>query len=291
MAEAVIGLAASSLGLATFACTLIKSVIKIRSFCADVKDAPEELQDLLDRLENLANFLQDLGQQQAEGPNVPRDALQVQKCVVLFERALKCINDTASQLQKELGRKKHLTAFKIVLKKEVLGTLLSKLDRSERDLELAHSIYARAETQRQFDGLLKIVEEVRSGQVEVFDNTNQIVTHLQTSPTASISDRRQRRLHQQRRCGSTTIEPVSQIRLQLPSWLCTYAWNVAVRRAVSGWTIAFKSYRIIESRHPAFEMCEYGRLDEFKESLFRGAITIHDQMVNGVTFFWVSTLY
>ena len=57
---------ASAVGIAAFAQQLAQSVLKIKAFCADVKNAPQELQDTLSQIENISNTMTRLSRGEAK---------------------------------------------------------------------------------------------------------------------------------------------------------------------------------------------------------------------------------
>ena len=140
------GVVASSLGIATFAGTLVKSVIKLKGFCANTRDAPAELDDLLDRLENLAIIISDFESESVREAGITPNATHIHKALSMCQNALQRINETALQLHSEICRRKCRGALKTVLKRDTIETLLRKLDRSERDLDLAISFYTSIQT-------------------------------------------------------------------------------------------------------------------------------------------------
>ena len=58
MAEAV-GLVAGGINIGTVAVQIISSILKIRSYLEQVRDAPEDIHDLIEELENVCNLLAD----------------------------------------------------------------------------------------------------------------------------------------------------------------------------------------------------------------------------------------
>ena len=113
----------------------IKVVKVINGALADVRNAPEEIQLLRDRLAYLDVFLQDLQHRREEGHlRSPQDLALLER---LRLRAHKCVDDIGEFVEKSLrvtkdGEQK-IDAFKWITRRSKLEELSKKLD----DLEVA----------------------------------------------------------------------------------------------------------------------------------------------------------
>ena len=79
-----------------------------------------------------------------------------------------------------------------------------------------------------------------------------------------------KRLEMQSRRRSYDVR--SQAILKTPTWLSHTVWEMAVERAISGWTFTFRSYslwRFSSSESPIFDACMYGDLACIQRSFDR----------------------
>lgn len=67
MAEAV-GVLASGIAIGTLAAQITSSVIKLKSYWDQVRDAPEDIKDLMEQIDNYNNVLAQLEEGQRQSP-------------------------------------------------------------------------------------------------------------------------------------------------------------------------------------------------------------------------------
>lgn len=67
MAE-VIGLFASGISISTLTAQITSSIIKIKGFCDQLKNAPEDIQDIVGQLEMIHSLLADIEDDQRQNP-------------------------------------------------------------------------------------------------------------------------------------------------------------------------------------------------------------------------------
>ena len=236
--------AAGALGITGIALQLSSSIFKIKKFCAEVQNAPDELQTIVQEIENLSNILASFTKDEPElaSSETLDDAFQAS--LGLCSKAVSRLSAVVSQLHGPTERIRIRNKVKIVLKRERIQSILEKLDRSKADLHLAYSIYENAQRRREFDSIRKYMDEERSNRIQMVEYIRTI-SQEQTAEHYADDDNLTREIR--RRKIGTPFKHGSRIEIciQLPRWLCQYAWDVAVERACGRLTMTLKSYKIL----------------------------------------------
>ena len=148
MAEAV-GLAASGIAIGTLAAQIASSVIKLKSFYDQVKDAPEDLRDLIEELEILQDVIADIEHDQEQNPisSLLLDSVSNSKCLQLCRRGASQLRELTNQLNGELeaqkGVRKKWVSGKVIFKKDKINKYKVRLEYAIRLLILSQQSYTR----------------------------------------------------------------------------------------------------------------------------------------------------
>lgn len=139
MAE-ILGAVASGLGVAEFALTVGESMSKLRRLWKDVQEAPETIAALKSEISQLEKILLDLDN--GPGPTVlppagPVPLLNDQPttpitahCREALRDLQAMIDDVSGEINSVKRRKRHLSKFKIVLKKGDIEKFQARLDKA-----------------------------------------------------------------------------------------------------------------------------------------------------------------
>lgn len=146
MAE-VLGVVASGIAVAQLAGQIAGSIVKLKDFWSQVKEAPAEINYLLRELESLNLMLQQMQDDRSQQSLLPLSThnICVQKSLELCKDCARemcdLVNDLASKVQskKEWGKK--VGSAKIVLKKEDIKNLKRRLKSSIRLLSLSYQYH------------------------------------------------------------------------------------------------------------------------------------------------------
>jgi hypothetical protein len=140
MAEAL-ALVSSGVGLASLAVQLVDSAIKLRCLWTDVKDAPEEVINLVHEIEVLGRLLGTIKAVHASVPgNAMFDAI-FDQCCTLCEQGARNLESVARDLETLIKQKRTMGALRVVLKKDVVAEHRSRLERAKTSLLLAQQTY------------------------------------------------------------------------------------------------------------------------------------------------------
>lgn len=141
-------LAAGVIAIVTATGQAAKLTFKLKKLCDDIKEAPDEIRDLLDDLEATGEVLQAI-EGQLQDATAPAEAWGTSRLEAVLRRsqlAVKPLEEALSLLQQELDRsqgraRRKLVSAKIVLKKPVLDRLEGKLRRALQLLQLSTQIH------------------------------------------------------------------------------------------------------------------------------------------------------
>ena len=147
MAE-ILGIVASGVSIGSIAIQIVGSVQQILDFWSSIKDAPSDIQDLLEELQILANLLLEFD----NNPNASKQAAAA-KATEYCKNAATSIDSVVKDLAdgfKDLAdgfamskARRRWTAVKAVLKEKKLTRSLQRLERAKLMLSLAQQCYTQ----------------------------------------------------------------------------------------------------------------------------------------------------
>ena len=269
---------ASGMGVAAFALQLAQSVTKIKKFCADVKNAPGELQEILDQIENISTIMARLGREETHSPSSSMNEDILQGSLQICQKAVDRISALASDLQDEMKSRRLRTSVRTVLKQDTIEKMLAKLDRSKTDLHIAYSMYTDARRMKELENLRRCIGEMRDGQIQMMDYTRTVSMHHPEAEDKNMPNPKRR--HSTRR---KAMECSQTLHIQLPRWLCQYAWDVAFVRASGCWTVSLRSFRVLGNDRAIWDVFYEDDVDGIRDLLDRRQLSIHDQTGAGRT--------
>lgn len=129
MAE-VVGIIASGVSLAGLVGTVTKVTTQIRTLYDEIQDAPEEVDFRLQELQILAGILE-------ESISVSSKAKAL--CELCYSELQLILVELQSQTHRSRGLKRKMASAKVVVKKDVMTKLDTRLERSIQLLMLANS--------------------------------------------------------------------------------------------------------------------------------------------------------
>jgi hypothetical protein len=140
-AMAEIGVIASGMGIASLAFQVADSILKLKEFLDNVKEAPEEIKYLIEEIDTLSILLSGLD---ADIPNKESelDSSSMRKCWVHCSRGLGILEAIVRELDMDIGKRRRIGSFKAVLKKGSIERLKDRLKSAQIMLLMAHQIYS-----------------------------------------------------------------------------------------------------------------------------------------------------
>lgn len=267
---------AGSLGIIGVAQQLTTSIIKIKSFCKDVKDAPEELLDTISSIENFNNILMRLGEHQDRRLQQMKNDYLLHESVALCEKATDRIASLANHLQLGIERRTYRGSIKAVLKKKEVKAMLEKLDRSKFDLHFAYSLFTEACRQDDAKDIRRYFEEDRDQRTQILLNA----ANRALCGAKDDEDRASEKVISANKSRTYSGQRFRTSRIRLPGWLCRYAWDVAFVRASGQWTVSLKAFKIIDHSHPVRKLIRHDDVSGIRRLLEDRQLSVHDQISN-----------
>ena len=277
--------AAGALGIVGLAQQLAQSLLKIRSFCKDVKEAPIELQETISSLERASRLLirldePDTGAAITSGgsnADVFRDSLE------LCKDATNRIAVLSSELQRRMNHKRFRSSVKVVRKKRDFKSMLEKLDRSKADLNMAYSMYTNARRKAEHKTICRRFDEERHTQLVIMETVRTLTRpHVRDDGDLDPDSAEERTKGKPKKSRALGTETSVMVQIRLPLWLCQYAWDIAVQRAGGTWTASLKTYRIVDfDSGDLSEIFEVDDVDGIRKLLQERQLSIHDQDEHG----------
>jgi len=150
MAEVVVGVIASGISIGTLAAQITSSIIKLKSYWDQIQDAPEDMRDLIEELEDLNQLLIDIEEDQRQNPmsNLILDPSSSSRCLQHCKQGATRLKELADSLSEDMKgsskSKRKWASVKLVLKKDKIDRYRIKLQRVISLLNLSHQIYTRS---------------------------------------------------------------------------------------------------------------------------------------------------
>lgn len=136
MAEAF-GVAGSAVGIISLALQLGEGISKLRDFWKAVKDAPEEILDILDELESTHEVLKEIEHNLGNQTISPAATRSLGFC----QKGMNILHSAVKELDGEMRKRKKWGGVKMVMKKELLEKMEKRLGRASSLMIMAHQNY------------------------------------------------------------------------------------------------------------------------------------------------------
>ncbi|GAW26651.1 putative ankyrin repeat-containing protein [Rosellinia necatrix] len=305
MAEAL-SLAASGIAVAQLVKQVGKSIIKLKQLWDELQDVPSTIANLLDQIDCLdpALWAAENSFSQASLPPIIWDDRIASRSTAYCRKALDSLNEIVDELTAQihrpgkLGRK--LRRINVVLKKEQLKCLESRLQSAVRMLMLAQQSYLVALTrvqpeiiiQRFTEVTMPLVAKARQDDLQL-DRARGFYSHRHRLPSQPAHpdndggpDHRDLVPYQSMRRQDIVI----LVRFRLPTWLCRRAWELQSSRSYGNWRINLLSYRTIPDDSEVFRIAKFGKPEELRALFDSGVASPYDRSVGSQTLLHAAVL-
>ncbi|KAL3425325.1 hypothetical protein PVAG01_02116 [Phlyctema vagabunda] len=306
MAEAV-GLVASGISIGTLAVQIAVSLKKLRSYWQDVKDAQQDVNDIVERTELLQSLLAQLDADQSRNPvsSMLLGQGSMISCLAHCEKAARSLEDLVEDLSRNIDSKsksKRLRAAnRVVFNKDKLDRYERKLGNALQLLSFANQSYSMSLLQQQPE---IIVSRVLQAGV-VIANSH----HLSQNETLSQAAGRKSNITSLNRrsqnylprsfmnylFGSMQISVENQqicealdqryyevyINARAPAWLVNKCWEIQARGVYTGWEFRFTISRTHSENSTVDIAIKNDHVEQLKAYFQRGEVGISDTFVCG----------
>lgn len=150
MAE-ILGVVASGVSIAAFAGQIVSSIMKLKSYIDQVKDAPEHIRILVDEIDDLQLLLSELSDDQSRYPHQEMLAgnksvmRSLESCQRGVDRLRWVVDEIASDFGMLKPMRRKLISVKVVWKKGKIEKYRADLAATVRLLTFAYQIYTKYE--------------------------------------------------------------------------------------------------------------------------------------------------
>ncbi|KAK3616771.1 hypothetical protein LTR56_025732 [Elasticomyces elasticus] len=171
-------------GVVGLAIQLADSVKKLQAFVVLMKDAPTELQELVEYIDTSRQWLDSISTTRVHA----MDPALTLRCEGLCRKAVERIAVVARELEQGMQTKKRRTAMKLAWNTDEMERLRKRLESSKLDLHLAHSIFESEQLRAE---ILHQGRLSRDTMVDLHQEAYTRYQDLQQGVSQSINDGRQ----------------------------------------------------------------------------------------------------
>lgn len=137
MAE--LGIAASGIGIASLALQVGDCIVKLKTFCDAVKNAPEEIGYLIEEIETLSLVLSEFEASDAAVSTIRQESTS--RCLLFCQKAASILSELVKDVEAEIRKRKRIGSVKAVLKRDAIKKLRERLMSAQSMLMLSNQIY------------------------------------------------------------------------------------------------------------------------------------------------------
>ena len=243
MAE-VFGIAGGAIGAVSLSIQLAESLQKVKSFYAAVKNAPTQVEELIEEIEIMQDILSDLesGSQSAHLAS----SASMRRCMKFAQRATKSFVAFSGQLQTRIKKSRFHGGVKFALSRDDIKEMLDQLERTKSSLNLAYSLYQQATFEDRHAALLSAVSSSQGVAVGTAQETVKLERSVsQISRHSCLS-------------GSRLFH------MTTPEWISNTIWQFEMRRSIAGFYILLRTYGVVPYDAPVLEACKKGDVIEMQ---------------------------
>lgn len=237
MAE-MFGIAAGAIGVVSLSIQLAESLQKVKSFYAAAKNAPTQIEELIEEIEIMQDILSDL-ESGSQSANMASSA-SMRRCMKVAQLATKNFVAYSGQLQTRIKKSKFRGGVKFALSRDDSKEMLDQLERTKSSLNLAYSLYQQATAEDRHAALVSAVSLSQGVAVGTAQNTVTLERSLSQVSRRSI-------------CSGTRL-----FHFSTPEWISNTIWQFEMRRSIVGLNIMLRTYGVIPMDAPILRACIRG---------------------------------
>ncbi|TVY68794.1 hypothetical protein LSUE1_G008268 [Lachnellula suecica] len=272
----------AELGLAIFSIAIQvgDSIRKLKTFCDNVKEAPDDIMCLLNEIEMLNNVLSQAGSSTASD-NL-RSLEPAFTSLDWCRQSADILDVVVRDLDGEIRRRKTMGSLKAVLKKGMIEKLKDRLERAKTLLMLAYQMQER-ELHRQSEDAHRrqfaILQASASLSVDILLSLRPAQnqhTRLVSCDRSSTQEQALPRTSSDSKSLDLAIVRIKKGRSQQQSFMAklggprwtyftTCAMEFSARKAPAGWDFTIRSYNIVPESSPVIQFARDGNLLEINK--------------------------
>lgn len=279
MAEAF-GIAAGAFGVISLGVQLAESVQKVRGFCANVKNAPSRLADLIEEIAEMSDLVKELEHKNQSADLVASPIMQ--RCIKSSRKAIGYFETFAGELQDRMERGKLRGRSSFAMRQKDIEQMLVRLERAKTLLVLAYMQYQQFVQQQQYDAISQSIKDLASNQGVVpqksrtghapEDSTLNTIPQHQVFTSSSYQRLRRQQV----------------FNVNIPAWLSNRIWQLALDKSISGWHFTMRTYGVVSKDSAIVKACETGDILEMRRLFDAGVASPFDHTELGESLLDVS---
>lgn len=133
-----------SIGIVSLAIQLADSIKKLRDFCEDIKNVPDDIKYITYQLDTLNLQLGGVAKEQRANP-VDFDSDEgLKQCLTACQKGTAQLVTIVKELEAGIANKGRMGALRAVLKKQRLAALGARLDSAKTSLMFSYMMYSKS---------------------------------------------------------------------------------------------------------------------------------------------------
>ena len=250
MAEAF-GIAAGAVGVVSLSIQLAESLQKVKGFYAAVRNAPPQIEELIEEIEIMQDILSglELGSQSANATS----GMNMQRCMKVAQRATRSFATFSGELQSRVKKSKCRGGVKFALSRDDMKRMLDHLERTKSSLSLAYNLYQQATSEERHIEMMHAMLSSQGASVQknVKASPSTQSRSVSTDSAASI-------LHHTFTAGEQLF------RMRTFKWMSKTIWQLEAKRSIAGLSLSLRNYGVVSFHAPIFKSCREGNAVEMQ---------------------------
>ena len=312
-----LSITAAAAGFLSLAGQLGDGLLRLQALTATFRHASEDVQILTAETDNLRYILDTVGSRLYHASEPISDVRPLQRALDQCRNVQGKLNIVLASLN---TRKRSATGLRMIMKKGSLREILLDLERSKSSLLLAFQSFeaqdamstkfcvvdlaqlhrmAQAESTQRSDLILKELRSLQRelkriqcsdhGQVRKAVDAQHARRNFEASvsrlQTGQFSDQSKTSMDvdtgDDRQVAATCSFETMTVHVNVPLWFVKRQYSICVRKAISGWTFTFRSYRIVTDPFcdPFLVACLVEPVSKVRSLLLTGQASLFDQFV------------
>ena len=262
------GIAAGAIGVVSLSIQLAESLQKVKGFYTAAKNAPPQIEELIEEIEIMQDILNDL-ESGSQSANLASSA-NMQRCMKVAQRATKSFATFSSELQIRAKKSRFRGGIKFALSRDDIKHMLEQLERTKSSLNLAYNLYQQATAEDRHAALVSAVSLGQGVAVGTAQNTVTLERNLSQVSRRSVGDGR-RLFH-----------------MTTPEWISNTIWQFEMRRSITGFNLMLRTYGVVPWDAPIFVACRQDNATEMQRLFDNRLASPFDRSISDESLWQVS---
>ncbi|KAL2826771.1 hypothetical protein BJY01DRAFT_143176 [Aspergillus pseudoustus] len=281
MAE-VFGVVTGAFSVVTLLDQIISSIDNLRALRSFVKNAPTELQDLIEDAEIVQGVLETLSPESLGFLDRPATGRRL----LAFQKDLEATIEEMRQYTALSVAGRKIGAVKLAWKKEAIRARRQNLDNIKGTLVLLQGSYCSTSIREHNASIRDLAAAIQSYTTRESTKSLDITLHKEGSEDGhyQLSTKRQKRSQKPNWKGE-------EFQLRVPLGFINKVWTLQTKRLTSGWTFTIQTHNVISDSSPIFRYCAAGDVDEVQRLFSSRLASPVDCTSNGTSLLSIATFH